>query len=109
MADAAAVSEAGCWDALRSCYDPEIPANIVDLGLIYTCRPEPLPSGNHRVAVEMTLTAPGCGMGQVIKDDVEAKLLALPGVEAVDVALVFSPPWDPTMMTDAARLELGMM
>ena len=93
------------WDQLRTCYDPEIPANIVDLGLIYEVTVDP----DNQVAVKMTLTAPGCGMGQVLKDDVERKVTGIAGVRQVLVDLVFSPPWDPTMMTEAARLQLGMM
>lgn len=96
------------WDQLKSCYDPEIPVNIVDLGLIYGCTIVPLAQGGNRVEISMTLTAPGCGMGQVLKDDIERKLLGLPGVAEANVDLVFDPPWDPSKMTEAARLELGM-
>ena len=103
------VREATVWEQLSSCYDPEIPVNIVELGLIYSCKVSALADGSHRVDVVMTLTAPGCGMGQVLKDDVEAKVLGIPGVAEAMVDLVFDPPWDPTMMTEAARLELGMM
>lgn len=113
--EARATSEGGeineelLWDQLRTCYDPEIPANIVDLGLIYECVLTRQESGINHVDVKMTLTAPGCGMGQVIKDDVERKLLDVPWVNEVVVELVFSPPWDSTMMSEAARLQLGMM
>ena len=103
------VDEAYLWEQLRTVYDPEIPANIVELGLIYECNIAPLPDGTQRVDVKMTLTAPGCGMGQVLKEDVERKLGAAPNVSVVEVELVFSPPWDPTMMSEAARLQLGMM
>ena len=96
------------WDELRTCYDPEIPINIVDLGLIYDCHCEPLPEGGQRVDVRMTLTAPGCGMGQVLVEDVRGKLERVPGVTEVDVALVFDPPWNYDMMSEAARLEAGM-
>ncbi len=96
------------WDELRTCYDPEIPINIVDLGLVYDCHASPLPEGGHRVDVRMTLTAPGCGMGQVLVEDIRGKLERLPGVAEVDVALVFDPPWNYDMMSDAARLESGM-
>lgn len=105
----AVVEEGPLWELLKTCYDPEIPANIVDLGLIYGIHVEPIPEGGFFVHVEMTLTAPGCGMGQVLKDDVERKLLGVPGIKEVDVELVFQPPWDPSMMTEAARLSLGMM
>jgi probable FeS assembly SUF system protein SufT len=97
------------WDQLRQVYDPEIPVNIVDLGLVYTCEPTELPSGGYQVEVEMTMTAPGCGMGDVLAEDVRRRLLALPGVERTDVRVVFEPPWTPERMSDAARLELGWM
>jgi probable FeS assembly SUF system protein SufT len=97
------------WDQLRTCYDPEIPVNIVDLGLVYHCAVTPHPARGYRVEVKMTLTAPGCGMGGVIAADAEAKIAALPGVEQVSVEVVFEPPWNPSMMSEAARLELGMM
>ncbi|HEY3356343.1 MAG TPA: putative Fe-S cluster assembly protein SufT [Polyangia bacterium] len=93
---------------LRTCYDPEIPVNIVDLGLVYDRRLIPMPDGRTDVIVEMTLTAPGCGMGDIIKEDIERKLAALPGVGDVSVEIVFDPPWDPSHMSEAARLELGM-
>jgi probable FeS assembly SUF system protein SufT len=97
------------WDELRHVYDPEIPVNIVDLGLVYVCEPIPLPSGGYQVQVEMTMTAPGCGMGDVLAEDVRRRLLTLPGVERTDVRVVFEPPWTPERMSDAARLELGWM
>ncbi len=97
------------WEALRTVYDPEIPASIVELGLVYLCHVEPLPDGTARVTVRMTLTAPGCGIGPVLVDDVRRKVSSVPGVSAVDVDLVFDPPWDPSMMSDAARLQLGLM
>jgi probable FeS assembly SUF system protein SufT len=95
------------WDVLRDCYDPEIPANIVDLGLIYGLALRRV-EGGVAVDVELTLTAPGCGMGQVLKDDVERRVRALPGVKEVAVELVFDPPWSPDRMSEAARLDLGM-
>ena len=95
--------------ALRTCFDPEIPINLVDLGLIYGTSIEQLDEGGSRIEVAMTLTAPGCGMGQVIVDDVTRKLRALPGVADVKVDLVFDPPWDPSRMSDAARLQAGLM
>ncbi len=97
------------WDQLKTCYDPEIPVNIVDLGLIYHCQVMPLPEGGNRVEVKFTLTAPGCGMGEVIKMDMEDKILTVPGVKDADVEVVFEPPWNQEMMSDAAKLELGLM
>jgi probable FeS assembly SUF system protein SufT len=96
------------WAQLRTCYDPEIPVNIVDLGLIYDCTLEGEDGGPRRAHVKMTLTAPGCGMGQVLADDVKRKLEGLPGIEQAEVEVVFDPAWSPNMMTEAARLQLGM-
>jgi len=101
--------EEAVWDVLRTVYDPEIPVNIADLGLVYGCRVKPAESGGSRVEIEMTLTAPGCGMGDVLKAEVEQKLDDLPGVDEYDVQLVFDPPWDYSMIPDAAKLTLGMM
>ena len=97
------------WNQLRSCYDPEIPVNIVDLGLIYDCHLTPLNPGSHRVDVKMTLTAPGCGMGPMLAQDVQNKLLSMEGVDDVAVELVWDPPWNQGMMTEAAKLQLGLM
>src|ERR1700730_4023297 len=97
------------WNQLRSCYDPEIPVNVVDLGLIYDCHISPLSPGSHRVEVKMTLTAPGCGMGPVLAQDVQSKLLGLEGVDDVAVELVWDPPWNQGMMTEAAKLQLGLL
>jgi len=97
------------WNQLRSCYDPEIPVNVVDLGLIYDCHISPLSPGSHRVEVKMTLTAPGCGMGPVLAQDVQSKLLGLEGVDDVAVELVWDPPWNQSMMTEAAKLQLGLL
>jgi len=99
------------WDQLRSCYDPEIPVNIVDLGLIYDCEVQPLTPGsdNFRASVKMTLTAPGCGMGPVLQQDVQNKLLSIENVDDVTVELVWEPQWNQGMMTEAARLQLGLM
>jgi probable FeS assembly SUF system protein SufT len=97
------------WDALRTIYDPEIPVNIVDLGLVYLCELKPLPEGGRAVYIQMTMTAPGCGMGSVLQADVEARLGALPGIKQVDVELVWDPPWDRDRMSEAARLALGML
>src|SRR5215831_3881982 len=97
------------WNQLRSCYDPEIPVNIVDLGLIYDCHISPLAPGSYRVEVKMTLTAPGCGMGPMLAQDVQSKLLGLEAVDDVAVELVWDPPWNQGMMTEAAKLQLGLM
>ena len=96
------------WTVLRSCYDPEIPMDIVELGLVYGLEMHKVDDG-VRVAIQLTLTAPGCGMGQVLKDDVEAKVKELPSVVEVEVEIVFEPPWSPDLMSEAARLELGMV
>jgi probable FeS assembly SUF system protein SufT len=97
------------WNQLRSCYDPEIPVNIVDLGLVYDCHITPISAGSHRVDVKMTLTAPGCGMGPVLAQDVQSKLLGLEAVDDVAVELVWDPPWNQGMMTEAAKLQLGLL
>ena len=97
------------WNQLRSCYDPEIPVNIVDLGLVYDCQVTPMGPDSHRVDVKMTLTAPGCGMGPVLAQDVQNKLLGLEAVDDVAVELVWDPPWNQGMMTEAAKLQLGLM
>jgi probable FeS assembly SUF system protein SufT len=103
------VLERRVWDALRSCYDPEIPVNVADLGLIYDCQVIPLgTASSYKVEVKMTLTAPGCGMGPMIAQDVQNKILALDGVEEATVELVWDPPWSQQMMTEAARLQLGL-
>ncbi len=96
------------WAALRTCYDPEIPVNIVDLGLVYTCEVTELPDGGNRVVIQMTLTAPGCGMGPVLAGDVKTKVEEIAGVRQADVEVVFDPQWDQNMMTEAARLQLGL-
>lgn len=96
------------WDELRTVYDPEIPANVVDLGLIYLVAAEPHPEGGHRVNIQMTLTAPACGVGPMIIDDVQKKVQALPGVRQAAVELVFEPPWDQSRMSESARLALGL-
>ncbi len=97
------------WNQLKSCYDPEIPVNIVDLGLIYDCHLSPLAASSYRVDVKMTLTAPGCGMGPMLAQDVQNKLLGLEGVDDVAVELVWDPPWNQAMMTEAAKLQLGLL
>jgi len=95
------------WDQLKTVYDPEIPVNIVDLGLVYSCDIAPLELGGNRVRIKMSMTAPGCGMGNVLKADVESKLSRLPSVKEVHVEVVFDPPWHPGLMSDAAKLQLG--
>jgi len=96
------------WDQLRTCYDPEIPVNIVDLGLVYACEMNQNDRGERVVSVQITLTAPGCGMGDILVDDVRSKLELVPTVGRVDVELTFDPPWNYSMMSEAARLETGM-
>jgi probable FeS assembly SUF system protein SufT len=97
------------WQQMRTCYDPEIPVNIVDLGLIYDCTVTPNEDGTRHVEVRMTLTAPGCGMGEVLVQDVREKVELIPTVREADVELVFDPPWNQSMMSEAARLQTGMM
>lgn len=94
---------------LRTCYDPEIPINIVDLGLIYRCEIKHDDKDSRSIEVEMTLTAPGCGMGEILVHDVQSKLSVIPTVSAVKVELVFDPPWNHSMMSEEARLQTGMM
>lgn len=102
------VLEADVWEQLKTCYDPEIPVNIVDLGLVYDMQISQLPSGSNKVEVKMTLTAPGCGMGTAIAHDARMKLLDLPGIEEADVDLVLDPPWSPQMISPEGRTRLGM-
>jgi len=102
------VDEQAVWSTLRDCYDPEIPVNIVDLGLVYDMQISPLPSGRSAVAVKMTLTAPGCGMGGAIAGDAQQKLLSLPGVEEANVEIVWEPPWHHSMITEQGRKILGL-
>ncbi|PAU76565.1 putative Fe-S cluster assembly protein SufT [Halomonas salipaludis] len=96
------------WDQLRTCFDPEIPVDIVELGLVYGCRIERLLSGERIVTIRMTLTAPGCGMGDVIAADARNKILGAPQISQVHTEIVFDPPWSREMMSDEAKLELGM-
>jgi probable FeS assembly SUF system protein SufT len=102
------VDEKLVWDTLKTCFDPEIPVNIVDLGLVYDLVVEPAPGGNSKLRVKMTLTAPGCGMGTVIASDARQKLLYLPGVEDADVEIVWDPPWHQSMITAEGRKILGL-
>jgi probable FeS assembly SUF system protein SufT len=97
------------WEAATTVYDPEIPVDIVELGLVYRVDAEQLPSGGWRVEVDMSVTAPFCGMGDILRQDLHDAVAALNGVEEVEVKLVFDPPWDASRLSDVARLELGMM
>ena len=97
------------WQQLRTCFDPEIPINVVELGLIYDCQVERLADGQRKVAIQMTLTAPACGMGDILVDDVRSKVERVPTVLEADVDLVFDPPWGRHMMSEAAQLETGML
>jgi len=97
------------WDQMRKCYDPEIPVNIVDLGLVYDCRVDEGTEGDAEVDIKMTLTAPGCGMGPVLAEDVKRRVEDIPGVSTARVDIVFEPPWNQNMMSEAARLQLGFM
>ena len=97
------------WQQLKTCYDPEIPVNIVDLGLVYECEVSKNEDATRTVDIKMTLTAPGCGMGEVLVQDVRDKVQIVPTVARANVGLVFDPPWNQTMMSDAARLQTGMM
>jgi metal-sulfur cluster biosynthetic enzyme len=97
------------WDQLRLCYDYEIPVNIVELGLIYGFTVEELPEGGKAVKVRMTFTSPMCPMGDLIKKDVERRVETVPGVKKVFVEIAFDPPWDQTRMTEAAKLQLGLL
>jgi probable FeS assembly SUF system protein SufT len=107
-ADAKGSLEEQVWEQLKTCYDPEIPVNIVDLGLVYDMQIASLDGDKKRVDVKMTLTAPGCGMGTSIAYDAQQKLLELPGVEEADVQVVWDPPWSPQMISPAGRQLLGM-
>ena len=100
-------SETLVWDQLKTVFDPEIPVNIVDLGLIYSCLITPLDEGGKKIDVKMSMTAPGCGMGDVLKRDVETKVANIPEVKEVIVEVVFDPPWSPSRMSEAAKLQLG--
>ncbi len=104
----AELDEKQIWNVLRTCFDPEIPVNIVDLGLVYDMHIDKLPSGNHRVNVKMTLTAPGCGMGGVIAGDAQQKLLYLDAVEEATVEIVWDPPWHQSMISAEGRRVLGL-
>ncbi|WP_031433812.1 putative Fe-S cluster assembly protein SufT [Methylomarinum vadi] len=100
--------EKNCWEVMKTVYDPEIPVNIVDLGLVYHCNVTPNDKGGNDVHIMMTLTAPGCGMGPVIQSDVEKSVRALPGVDSVNVEIVLDPPWSREMMSEVAQVQLGL-
>ena len=101
--------EAIVWEQLKTIYDPEIPINIVELGLVYECSIRSLPGGLRAVSLRMTVTAPGCGMGEILVEEARQKISIIPTVDEVDVELVFDPPWSQDMMSEAARLEAGLM
>jgi probable FeS assembly SUF system protein SufT len=103
------VSDDAVWDQLRTVYDPEIPVNIVDLGLVYDCQVVKSPESGTRVEVKMTLTAPGCGMGPAIAQDARSKILTIPGVDEADVELVWDPPWNQHMISEAGKMKLGLI
>src|SRR5690606_14714175 len=96
------------WEQMKTCFDPEIPINIVDLGLIYECKLRHDEEDNRVVDVKMTLTAPGCGMGGILSEDVKQKIEMIPAIKQANVELVFDPPWNQSMMSDAAKLQTGM-
>ncbi len=101
--------EKNAWEVMKTVFDPEIPVNIVDLGLVYLCQVTPVSEGGNSVNIIMTLTAPGCGMGPILQQDVEAGIRGLPGVKKVNVEVVFDPPWSRDMMSEVAKLQLGML
>ncbi|GAB4244587.1 MAG: putative Fe-S cluster assembly protein SufT [Candidatus Methylacidiphilales bacterium] len=103
------VNEQLVWERLKTVYDPEIPVNIVDLGLVYSMEIYPKPEGGNRVEVKMTLTAPGCGMGPTIQADAKQKVLTVPGVTEAEVELVWDPPWTQGMISEVGRMKLGMI
>jgi len=103
------VEEKALWEQLRTCYDPEIPVNIVDLGLVYDCAVEQPPAQPAKVQVKMTLTAPGCGMGPAIAAEARAKLMSVPGVGEADVELVWDPPWNQDMISEPGKMKLGLI
>ncbi len=103
------VNEKAVWDAMRTCYDPEIPVNVVDLGLIYSCAISNDEDGGSFIEIKMTLTAAGCGMGDMIASEVKQKVAGVPGTSDVRIELVWDPPWDRSMITESAKLQLGML
>ena len=103
------VDEKAVWEQLKQCYDPEIPVNIVDLGLVYDCQLKPGDNGGTKVEVKMTLTAPGCGMGPAIAHDAQSKIMTIDGIDHAQVDLVWDPPWNQNMISEAGRMKLGMV
>ena len=103
------MEEKQVWDQLRTCYDPEIPVNIVDLGLVYDCVVEQPEGQGAKVEVKMTLTAPGCGMGPVIAEEAKQKILGLSGVAGAEVVLVWDPPWNQAMISEVGKMKLGLI
>ncbi len=101
--------ESAAWELMKTCFDPEIPVNIVELGLIYDCKVNATDANQFNIDITMTLTAPGCGMGPVLQYDVEMKLKQIPHINNVDVTLTFDPPWQQERMSEAARLQLGLL
>ena len=108
-AAAGPVDEKIIWSLLKTCYDPEIPVNIVDLGLIYDCKVTPRENAGAKVDVKMTLTAPGCGMGPTLAAEAKSKIESIPGVDEADVELVWDPPWNQAMISEAGKMQLGMI
>jgi probable FeS assembly SUF system protein SufT len=103
------IEEKTIYDQLRKVFDPEIPVNIVDLGLVYDCQVGQMAGGAYRIDVKMTLTAPGCGMGPVIAQDAKTNILAIPGVDEANVELVWDPPWNQGMISEVGKMQLGMI
>ena len=101
--------ERAAWEQLGTCYDPEIPIDIVNLGLVYACTAEALPDGKFRIAAAMTLTAPGCGMGPAIAEDAKSKLMMVPGVDEADVRIVWEPCWNQNMISEEGKMKLGLI
>jgi probable FeS assembly SUF system protein SufT len=108
-AESGTLEEDLIWEQLKSVYDPEIPVNIVDLGLVYSCDSEEQADGTHMVDIKMTLTAPGCGMGPVIADDARSKIMSLPGVSEATVDIVWDPPWNQDMISEEGKMVLGLV
>lgn len=108
-ADSTKVEDAAVWDQLKTCYDPEIPVNIVDLGLVYDCVIDQPPDQPAKILVKMTLTAPGCGMGPTIAAEAKAKIETLPGVEEAQVELVWDPAWNQAMISEVGKMKLGLI
>jgi len=107
--DAGPVDAGRVIEQLRTVFDPEIPVNVVDLGLVYRCEVQPLPEGGHWVEIDLSMTAPGCGMADVLREEARAKVASIPSVAGVRVEIVWDPPWDRSRMSEAARLTLGML